>query len=73
MPRPEVVEVDALTGQHIVREMTNAEYAQYQKDQEEAEAQKTLLKARSDARQSALEKLAGLGLTEEEIQALLGP
>ena len=42
------------------REMTDAEYAQYQIDAADA------------ARASAIAKLAGLGLTADEIAALIG-
>ena len=54
----------------LVREMTDEEYEAYLADQAaqaEAEAQ---AQAKIDARQSALAKLAALGLTEEEIGAL---
>lgn len=56
-----------------VRDATPEETAVIDTQRVEAEAQEALLKAKADTRQSALEKLAGLGLTEEEIQALLGP
>jgi DNA-binding NarL/FixJ family response regulator len=54
----------------LVREMTDEEYEEHlarqaEEAQVEAEAQ-----AKIDARQSALAKLAALGLTEEEIAAL---
>jgi DNA-binding NarL/FixJ family response regulator len=54
----------------LVREMTDEEYDFYlareaEQAQVEAEAQ-----AKIDARQSAVAKLAALGLTEEEIAAL---
>jgi DNA-binding NarL/FixJ family response regulator len=54
----------------LVREMTDEEYEAYlasQAQQAELEAQ---AQAKIDARQSALAKLAALGLTEEEIGAL---
>jgi hypothetical protein len=51
-----------------VREMTDAEYAQYQKDAIEAEAN-----AKAEADRAALKKatLAKLGLTADEVAALL--
>jgi hypothetical protein len=54
----------------LVREMTDEEYEFYlarqaEEAQAEAEAQ-----AKIDARQSALAKLAALGLTQDEIDAL---
>lgn len=54
----------------VVREMTDDEYANYlaiQTELAEADAQR---EAKAAARQSALAKLAALGLTEEEIAAL---
>ncbi len=64
MPKPNI-QIDDL-----VREMTDEEYESYlarqaQQAEVEAEAQ-----AKIEARQSALAKLAALGLTEEEIAAL---
>ena len=54
----------------LVREMTDEEYADYQKQQAEAAAQQAEADAKIAARQSALAKLAALGLTDEEIGAL---
>jgi DNA-binding NarL/FixJ family response regulator len=54
----------------LVREMTDEEYEAYlasQAQQAEVEAQ---AQAKIDARQSALAKLAALGLTQDEIDAL---
>ena len=61
---------DAQTGESIEREITPEELAErnsmLQADaQREAEAQ-----AKADARTSALAKLADLGLTQDEINAL---
>jgi hypothetical protein len=55
-----------------VREMTDAEYAQWQLDSETAELIKASALAQAKLRQSALAKLAALGLTEAEISALIG-
>jgi len=54
----------------LVREMTDAEYADYKASQAEAVASKATATARTDARVSALAKLAALGLTQAEIEAL---
>jgi hypothetical protein len=54
----------------LVREMTDEEYEGYLADQAaqaEAEAQ---AQAKIDAKASALAKLAALGLTQDEIDAL---
>lgn len=61
------LEVNALTGETITRELTSAEIAQLQN---QAAADLAAVKAKVAARQSALAKLAELGLTEEEIAAL---
>lgn len=54
------------------REMTDAEYAQWRSDVEAQVAQAVANAAKQAARESALAKLAGLGLTETELSALVG-
>jgi DNA-binding NarL/FixJ family response regulator len=54
----------------LVREMTDEEYEVYLADQVAQETQQAEQNAKIAARQSALAKLAALGLTEEEIAAL---
>jgi len=54
---------------HILRDMTDAELAQYKIDQAEAAAQIEAQAAKAAARQTVLDKL---GLTQDEAQALLG-
>ena len=54
----------------LVREMTDEEYAAYLVQQEQNKSQEAWLLTKTAARQSALAKLAALGLTEEEIGAL---
>jgi DNA-binding NarL/FixJ family response regulator len=61
MPKP-LIQID-----DEVREMTDDEYTLHLKSQKENEE---LEKSMSNARQSALAKLAKLGLTEEEIASL---
>jgi hypothetical protein len=51
------------------REMTDAEYAQWQTDQAEAAAKVAAQAAKAAARQAVLDKL---GLTANEASALLG-
>lgn len=53
-----------------VREMTDAEYAEYQAEQEITAQHEAELEAKIAARESALAKLAALGLTQDEINAL---
>ena len=54
-----------------VREMSDAEYAQWQNDCQESDALKQAEAERANARASALAKLAALGLTDAEIAALV--
>jgi glycogen synthase len=51
------------------RKMTDAEYAQWQTDKVEAQAQVETVEAKVAARQAVLDKL---GLTADEAAALLG-
>ena len=55
---------------NLVREMTNEEYEAYLARQAENELVQAERQAKITARQSALAKLAALGLTEAEIAAL---
>lgn len=64
MPKP-LIQIDDL-----IREMTDAEYADYQAQIAEAETLKAEADAKLAARESALAKLAALGLTQDEIDAL---
>ena len=60
------------TGEIVDREMSVAEYAQWQADNETAAAQAAAVEAKAAARVSALAKLSALGLTDDEISALVG-
>lgn len=66
MPRP------MIQDGHDTREMTDAEYAQWQQDAADLEAQAATQEAAVAAKASAKAKLTALGLTEEEINALTG-
>lgn len=55
-----------------VREMTDAEYAQWQADAAVAAAQQQAAADAAAARASAIAKLAALGLTEAEVNAIIG-
>jgi hypothetical protein len=65
-----VGELDAITGVTTVRELTADEITQRKVDQVEAKAREAEATAKTDARTSALAKLADLGLTQAEIEAL---
>lgn len=64
------VEFDALTGIEITRALTPEELAEREQLSAEQEAIRAEQEAKATARESALAKLAALGLTEEEIGAL---
>ena len=66
MPRPKTQIGDE------VREMTEAEYAQWQIDAEAHAAAAAAADATAAALASARSKLAALGLTDAEVAALLG-
>lgn len=55
---------------NLVREMTEEEFEDYKLEQIKNAEQKAELEAKVAARASALAKLADLGLTEAEINAL---
>lgn len=72
----DVLIVNAKTGERIERDFTPEELEQRELDRiaaEEAEAARVAEEeAKIAAKQSALQKLAALGLTEEEAQAIVG-
>jgi DNA-binding NarL/FixJ family response regulator len=61
---------DAATGETIERPLTADEIAAREAMQAEAEAQQAEAEAKATARESALAKLAALGLTADEVAAL---
>ena len=63
-------EYNGLTNLTTQRSMTAEEIADLETLQAKAEAQETAHQAKADARLSALAKLADLGLTQDEINAL---
>jgi DNA-binding NarL/FixJ family response regulator len=65
-----LVEFDALSGVETVRELTPQEVQEREQLAAQAQSAEEALDAKIAARQSALSKLAALGLTEEEIAAL---
>ena len=68
MSRPIITIYDCETNETVVREMNNAEFAQYEKDVATAETFKTESEAKASAK-SAL--LTQLGITEEQAKLLL--
>jgi flagellar basal body P-ring protein FlgI len=74
--KPIVVEVDCTTGEQTSRPMTTEELANHLKMQEDFAAQQAEREeadaAKAAALDSANKKLAKLGLTADEIAALVG-
>ena len=64
------LEVDVVTGSTTERAMTPDEVAEIEAMRLETIADKNEREAKADARASALAKLADLGLTQDEINAL---
>lgn len=56
----------------LVREMTDEEYEEYLQNQAYHAAYEAEAKATEDARTSAIAKLSALGLTPEELKAVIG-
>jgi hypothetical protein len=71
---PKVVEIDCSTGIETVRDMTTEEIAAQEAMRVEFEARQAeetaAAEAKAEAKASATSKLAALGLTEDEINAL---
>jgi DNA-binding NarL/FixJ family response regulator len=65
-----ITEIDALTGDVIERAPSKLEADQYKEAVDSQKQSQLELEAKLSARDSALAKLAALGLTEEEISAL---
>ena len=61
--------VDTLTGEEIVRDMTDAELAQLEADKVSIQAEIDAIKAKEIAKAELLTKL---GITEDEARLLLG-
>ena len=64
--------VNATTGEEIEREMNAEELAVYKQDQLNAESKKKTEHEKQEARSAAEAKLLALGLTTEDLKALLG-
>jgi len=67
MTRP-TVRIYTGSGEFIDREMNDAEFAQYKKDQADYQAQKAEAEAKTTAKAALL---AQLGITEEQAKLLL--
>jgi hypothetical protein len=69
MTKPMVRIHDVSTNEIIDREMTDAEFAQYQADQAERQAKEAEQAAKNEAKAALLERL---GITADEAALLLG-
>jgi hypothetical protein len=69
MTKPIVKIYDVQTDETIEREMTDAEFKQFEKDQSNAQSEKSAAEAKATAKAALLSKL---GITAEEAQLLLG-
>jgi hypothetical protein len=69
MSRPKIADHNSETNEMIVREMTEAEYAQYQEDIAAAKAIEDARLKRLDDKAALLERL---GITADEAALLLG-
>lgn len=72
MSNPIIKIVNAITGEQIERQMNAEELEQWEADKARRQALASEQAAKEAARQAALDKLAAIGLTTEEIQALVG-
>jgi hypothetical protein len=68
--RPEIKIVNCETGEEIVREMNDEEYANYQSDVARYEAKIAAQAQAEAAKIAATAKLAALGLTTDDLKAL---
>ena len=69
MKKP-IIRIYTGNGEFIDREMNDAEFAQYEKDQADYQAQKAEAEAKAQAKVAAEGKLAALGLTTDDLRAL---
>lgn len=69
MSKPIVKIVNVETGEEIERQMTDAEFSQYEANQAAQAAKAAEETAKAQARQALLDKL---GITEDEAKLLLG-
>ena len=70
MTRPMITIHNVETGEIQTREMNDVEFARYETDQVEFSAQKAKAQAKAEAKLAAQTKLAALGLTVQDLQAL---
>jgi len=72
MTNPIIKLVNATTGEEVERPMNSEELAVWKQDKLNSEAKELEQLAKSEARSAAEAKLLALGLTTEDLKALLG-
>ena len=70
MTKPQIKEYNCETGIETVRDATDAEIEQIEKDKLSALAIKAAAEAKAQAKAAAEGKLAALGLTTDDLRAL---
>ena len=70
--RPKITEFNLDTNESIVREMNDKEFTDYELAEAADKAEKNKIKNKDIVKQSAQAKLAALGLTEDEVTAIIG-
>jgi len=69
MTKPMIKEVNAETGEEVIRDMNDAEIAQLEADREDFKA---VIKSQEDRAIAKAALLERLGITDEEAKLLLG-
>jgi Holliday junction resolvasome RuvABC DNA-binding subunit len=72
MTNPITKIVNTKTGQEVIREMNEKEMTNWQQDKLDNEAMNQAETEKAEARLAAEAKLLSLGLTTEDLKALLG-
>jgi len=72
MSKPIITIHNTATNEIIDREMTNAEYKLYEANIEENAQREAEAQAKAEAKAAAKSKLAALGLTDDEVTAIIG-
>ena len=67
-----ITHIDGLTGSVTIRELNQKELEQRQKDVETKALEDAQIQAATAAKESAKAKLAALGMTEAEVNAIIG-
>jgi hypothetical protein len=71
MTKPLVMEKNGITNEEVIREMTDEEYESHLNRISKYEALKLAEEEKKQKKQLAIEKLAIIGITEEEAKLLL--